>query len=159
MIRLTQKEAAHLNLTCPEVRVKKSEVYEKMFADQCAQYRLPHFETQHRFASRLLKRSPTTGQMRPRQERFDFAFLGYMVAVEIEGLVITRRCAKCYPKEWVVMGGHASPKGIKHDMDKYNAAAELGWLVLRFDQDAVKNHSGIEQTIKVLMTKGWPGPQ
>ena len=54
-----------------------------------------------------------------RRWRFDVAFVEQKVAVEMEGGVWTR-------------GRHTRPKGYKRDMEKYNAAAKLGWIVLRY---------------------------
>lgn len=54
-----------------------------------------------------------------RKWRFDFANLQYKVAVEVEGGAYTK-------------GRHTRPKGFIADMEKYNAAAELGWIVLRY---------------------------
>lgn len=53
-----------------------------------------------------------------RQWRFDFAFLEERVALEVEGGI------------WV-SGGHSRGSGVKKDIEKYNAAAVLGWRVLR----------------------------
>lgn len=55
----------------------------------------------------------------PRKWRFDFAWPALRVAVELEGGVWTG-------------GRHATGAGLIADMDKYNAAASLGWRVLRF---------------------------
>lgn len=62
----------------------------------------------------------------PRKWRFDFAWPVMRVAVELEGGVWTH-------------GRHARPMGMIQDMDKYNAAASLGWLVLRFSGSHLKN--------------------
>jgi very-short-patch-repair endonuclease len=86
---------------------------------------------------------------------FDFAFMPYHVAVEIEGLAVARRCAKCHPKELVVLGRHASIKGIKGDMEKYNTAGLLGWTVLRFQQQDVKPRHAYNFTLQVLAARGW----
>ena len=51
--------------------------------------------------------------------RFDFAWPALRVAVEIEGGLWNG-------------GRHSVPMGMIADMDKYNSAAALGWLVLRF---------------------------
>lgn len=56
---------------------------------------------------------------KPRRWRFDFAWPGMLVAVELEGGVWTG-------------GRHATGAGMVADMDKYNAAAMRGWRVLRF---------------------------
>lgn len=51
--------------------------------------------------------------------RFDFACPALRVAVEIDGGVWT-------------MGRHNRPSGYVRDMDKFNAAARMGWVVLKF---------------------------
>ena len=55
-----------------------------------------------------------------RKWRFDFAFPKIMVAVEIEGGI------------WI-NGGHNRGKIYSMNMEKYNAAAEAGWIVLRYE--------------------------
>lgn len=119
----------------------KRENAEDLFASQCRARLLPRYEREYRFARRLR-----------RLWRFDFAFPRYRVAVEIEGLAVRRLAG-----ELVVMGRHASIKGIKGDMQKYNAAALLGWSVLRFDQKAIAPKHAIEMTVRVLAARGWRG--
>lgn len=58
--------------------------------------------------------SPTRGW------RFDYAFIAQKIAVEVEG-GIWRRGG----------GAHSHPQNIERDIEKYNAAAVLGWRVLR----------------------------
>ena len=53
-----------------------------------------------------------------RKWRFDFCWATQAVALEVEGGVWTR-------------GRHGRGSGIVKDMEKYNAAALAGWLVLR----------------------------
>jgi very-short-patch-repair endonuclease len=53
-----------------------------------------------------------------RDWRFDFAWPRHMVAVEVEGGVR-------------MIGRHQRPEGFVRDLEKYNEAALLGWLVLR----------------------------
>lgn len=53
-----------------------------------------------------------------RRWRFDYAIPEFKIAVEVEGGVWTG-------------GRHVSPKGFLGDMEKYNAAAVMGWKVLR----------------------------
>lgn len=55
-----------------------------------------------------------------RKWRFDFAWLDKMIAVEMEGGVWSR-------------GRHVRPQGFIDDLEKYNAATELGWRVLRYE--------------------------
>jgi len=61
----------------------------------------------------------------PRRWRFDFAWPEQRVAVEIEGGVWSR-------------GRHVTPQGFLKDLEKYNAAAALGWSVLRFAGEAIE---------------------
>lgn len=53
-----------------------------------------------------------------RKWRFDFALPEKKIAFEIEGGI------------WI-KGRHTRPKGFLGDIEKYNAAAELCWLVFR----------------------------
>jgi very-short-patch-repair endonuclease len=53
-----------------------------------------------------------------RKWRFDYAMLSHKIAVEVEGGAWTQ-------------GRHTRPKGFIADMEKYNAAALMGWRVLR----------------------------
>ena len=72
-----------------------------------------------------------------RKWRFDFAFPDRKVAVEIEGGIWTN-------------GRHSRGSGAVKDMEKYNAAAALGWFVFRFDGGAVKRGEAIEFMRSVL---------
>lgn len=54
-----------------------------------------------------------------RRWRFDYAFPEYKIAVEIDGGV------------WNY-GRHNRAKGYIADMEKFNEAAKLGWVVLKF---------------------------
>ena len=58
-----------------------------------------------------------------RRWRFDYAIPEYKIAIEIDGGVWTQ-------------GRHTRPKGFLGDMEKFNAAAAMGWLVLKFTPDS-----------------------
>lgn len=143
-------------------RQRRTEDPEELFALHCRMFGLPDPERQFRFARELTRRSPTTGKLTPRQWRFDFAWPQYLIAVEIEGLVMVRitdpATVRKLGTRYVVLGGHASPAGIRRDMQKYNAAALLGWYVLRFDQDDVASKRAVEMTLRVLAARGWHPP-
>jgi very-short-patch-repair endonuclease len=96
---------------------------EELFAMHCKAYGLKP-EPEYRF-------HPT------RKWRFDFAFPDRMVAVEIEGGVWTG-------------GRHTRGSGFVADIEKYNAAAALGWFVFRFHGDAVKKGEAIRFMVSVL---------
>lgn len=72
-----------------------------------------------------------------RRWRFDFAFPEFLLAVEIEGGIWTR-------------GRHNRPTGFSGDCEKYNAAALLGWMVLRYPTDQVINGSAINDVLEFL---------
>lgn len=61
-----------------------------------------------------------------RRWRFDYAIPEHKIAIEIDGGVWTG-------------GRHVSPKGFLNDMEKFNAAASMGWLVLKFTPDTQYN--------------------
>ena len=61
-----------------------------------------------------------------RKWRFDYAWPEQLIALEIEGGV------------WV-KGRHVRPSGYEEDCRKYNAAAALGWRVLRATPDMIRN--------------------
>lgn len=109
------------------------------FALHVRAYRLPDPERELRFAKAI-----------GREWRFDFAWRAFMVAVEIEGLVVQRLAG-----ELVVRGRHGSITGFKEDCVKYASAAMLGWTVLRFEQSQVKDATAIEYTQRVLAARGW----
>jgi hypothetical protein len=101
---------------------------------------LPRFERELMFAKEAFGR----------QWRFDFACRQYMLAVEIEGLVVRQ-----IQGEWVCTGRHANVKGFREDCVKYASAAALGWMLIRFEQSQVKSGEAIDWTMRVLAARGW----
>ena len=67
-----------------------------------------------------------------RKWRFDFAFPPF-IAVEIEGF-----------------GRHQRMGGFSKDMEKYNAAAKLGWRVLRYTTAMAKRGDAITDVLEIL---------
>lgn len=107
---------------------------------------LPPYLRQHRFAKEALGR----GWM------FDFAWPKYMLAVEIEGLVMRKlKDAKTNEDVLCVYGRHATITGMRGDMEKYNAAGIIGWTVLRFEQQMVKQGDAVAETMRCLCARGW----
>ena len=73
-----------------------------------------------------------------RRWRFDYAWklpTGRRIALEREGVV--------YPKkgsgDYRLGGRHTSAKGFRDDVEKYLAAAELGWVVIRCLPEHIDN--------------------
>lgn len=56
-----------------------------------------------------------------RKWRFDFAWPEKKLALEVDGGIWQRGG-----------GGHSHPLGIERDIEKYNAAALIGWRILRY---------------------------
>lgn len=77
----------------------------------------------------------------PRKWRFDYAWPQWHVALEVEGAV------------WV-QGRHTRGSGFVKDMEKYNAAAVLGWRVVRCTPKTVTSAATIEMLRKLLTGVG-----
>jgi len=90
----------------------------KIFLALCEQEGLPAPEAEYRF-------HPT------RKWRFDWAFKYHQVAVEVEGGAFSG-------------GRHTRGVGFVKDMEKYNTAASMGWLVLRVQPKELCSKSTFE---------------
>lgn len=65
--------------------------------------------------------------------RFDFAYPGYRVAVEVEGGV------------WVAgKSRHNRGAGMVADMEKYNEASLLGWVLIRCDPSMIRRGVAVD---------------
>lgn len=77
-----------------------------------------------------------------RRWRFDIAWPAALVAVEIEGMKRGR------------YGRHQRQTGYHKDCEKYNAAALLGWCVLRYtSQDLYNDPLGMFQQIQQVIER------
>ena len=90
--------------------------------------RLPEPEREHRFHPE-------------RRWRFDLAWPRRRVAAEVEGGV------------WV-RGRHTRGAGFERDAEKYNAAALLGWCVLRFTRRQIESGAAIDAIREALTRRG-----
>ncbi len=86
-----------------------------------------------------------------RKWRFDFAWPRHLVAVELEGGVYGKHiyCHVCGTKQRArkkdgslgkpisLGGGHTRFHRFMSDKEKYNAAAMMGWMILRFVRDDI----------------------
>lgn len=80
-----------------------------------------------------------------RKWRFDIAWPGLRVAVELDGMGF----------------GHQAIARLKQNYEKQNAAAELGWIVLRYESkhfSLVRLPDIIEQVCNVLMWRAAESP-
>jgi very-short-patch-repair endonuclease len=109
------------------VRVKKPKIdYPEYLIEQIKETNLPIPTREHKFHQ-------------TRKWRFDLAWIGPKLAVEVEGGI------------WVY-GRHNRAVTFLKDMEKYNNACLLGWSVLRLSTDMVKNGEGLN-----LITKFFKG--
>lgn len=72
-----------------------------------------------------------------RKWRFDFAWPEKKLAIEIEGGAF-------------VGGRHTTGAGFRADLEKYNAAALLGWKVLRFLPEWVGDGAALRMVQEVI---------
>lgn len=101
---------------------------EEQFASQLRYAELPEPVREYQFAAHLKRRF-----------RFDFSWPLVQVAVEIEGAIYRPG-----------RGAHSSVSGIKRDIEKHNLAVELGWRVLRFHGDQVRDGTALDVVERVL---------
>jgi hypothetical protein len=139
------------------VKAKKKSAISKAaddFAFQLRSHRFTGWMREYAFA----KEDFTGKTGRPRQWRFDFAHLGLMLAVEIEGLRVQQLYDRTedgkFKRVTVCTGRHSTVDGYREDCRKYAAAVELNWSVLRFVQDQVKNGEAIATIERVLARRG-----
>ena len=75
-----------------------------------------------------------------RRWRIDFAVIDLKIGIEIEGGVWSG-------------GRHTRGKGFIDDMEKYNAAVTLGWVILRFTPQDLNKITTFETVKKVVELK------
>jgi len=91
--------------------------------------RMSHLEDKVEILIAALRLPPPQKQYRfhpTRKWRFDFAWPVGKIALEVEGGVWTQ-------------GRHVRPLGFEKDIEKYNEAALLDWLVLRTTDKSFRN--------------------
>ena len=97
---------------------------ESLFVMQAKAEKLPPYEREFRF-------DPT------RRWRFDFAWHGPRVALEVEGATWTN-------------GRHTRGKGFEADCEKYSRAAILGWKVIRCTTEQVKKGYAVRWVMEAI---------
>lgn len=78
-----------------------------------------------------------------RKWRFDFAWPEVKVALEVEGGQWSRTA-----------GRHQRGKGMEKDIEKYNMAALLGWVVIRASTDMVNDNRAADVVRAALLLRG-----
>lgn len=72
-----------------------------------------------------------------RKWRFDFAIPEYKIAIEIEGGI------------WLI-GRHNRPISMIKDFEKYNEAAKLGWRILKYTPEQVRNVVKVSEDLNII---------
>ena len=86
-----------------------------------------------------LKDYSTEFQFHPKRKwRSDFAFVNEKILIEIEG------------GGWSKKSRHTTGKGFQGDIEKYLAAMELGYQVMRIDKKQINNGRAITVLKKLL---------
>lgn len=100
---------------------------------------MSHLEQELAFQFRAYHMTPEREyRFHPRRQwKFDFCFPEARVGIECEGGIFSG-------------GRHTRGKGFADDCEKYNAAAALGWIVLRYPAKAIKSGEAIIQIRTVL---------
>lgn len=78
---------------------------------------------------------------KPRQWRFDLAWLDALVALEVEGGAF-------------VKGRHTRGAGFRNDIEKYNRAVVLGWRVVRVLPEQLMTPATFEMLGALLRGRG-----
>lgn len=98
--------------------------FEDEFTFQLSAAGLPRPEAEYKFAA-------------PRRWRFDFAYPGLKLAIELEGGIWTD-------------GRHTRGSGFEGDCEKYNEAALRSWKVLRFTGAMIKDGRALRTVERAL---------
>lgn len=85
-----------------------------------------------------------------RQWRFDFAWPQYRVALEREGGMWRKVTCQCGRVKTVFVSRHHSRDGMEEDARKYNAAAAMGWAVIRATPRMLTDGSAARDLMDVL---------
>lgn len=72
-----------------------------------------------------------------RRWKADFLIVGTKILVEVEGGIF-------------INGRHSRGAGMEADMEKYNAAQELGYSVLRFSPSMVKSGGAVDMVKRLI---------
>lgn len=92
-----------------------------------------------------------------RRWRFDFAWPQYRVALEREGGRWAKVKCQCGRVKTIFVSRHHSRDGMEEDARKYNAAAALGWVVIRATPRMLTDGSAARDLFDVLEARAKDG--
>lgn len=110
------------NLPMKKIAIPRLSIGEETLAQQLSALKIP-FCREYRFHPE-------------RKWRFDFFLVFRKIAIEVEG--------------GLYGGRHTKPEGFENDARKYNEAAAMGFLVLRFSTQMVKSGEAINFIEKLI---------
>lgn len=82
-----------------------------------------------------------------RKWRFDYCWPRHKIALEVEGGIFGHTKKNGVKSK---TGAHSSITGILRDIEKYNAAAEHGWRILRVTPDDLLKTKTLELLKRIL---------
>lgn len=122
-------------------RRREAEEERERFRESCARVGLPRPVPEVAFAK----------ESHGRVWRFDFAFEEERVALEVEGASFGTgpACVTCGQRQ---AGRHTRGASYRKDLEKYNAAAVLGWRIIRVPPEDLYADSTFETIRAALNT-------
>jgi hypothetical protein len=112
--------------------MKQSEL-ENLLLFQITAVKLPPHRIQYKFHE-------------TRKWRLDIAWPDQWLAVECEGTAAGTNAKTGRPN----ISRHQTIGGFRDDCEKYNAAVELGWRVLRYTLQEIKNGKALAQIERII---------
>lgn len=146
---------------------------EDQLADQLPLYRVPPFVRNFQFNKKSA--TPVINPMndKPFAWRFDFAWVEYKLAIEVEGGSFAGKCKSCggrgqyystrfggnYPcgscnGTGLAAGAHVRGAHFESDCFKYAEAALQGWIVIRVTSDMVNDGRAANYARRYFLQKG-----
>lgn len=122
--KIAPKRRVSKNAVLKQLRAVSQASKRDAFFAMLRNNRLPVPAAEHRFHDK-------------RMWRFDYAWPAQKIALEVEGGIWTQ-------------GRHTRGKGVLADMLKYNAAAVLGWRLLRCTPDQLDG-LGIQEALRKVL--------
>jgi very-short-patch-repair endonuclease len=88
-----------------------------------------------------------------RKWRFDYAFVQQKIALEVDGGSFGRVIRGADGKFYRLGGYHATGRGLEIDHQKFNAAARLGWMVVRVTTTMIRDGKAITELLDAFKAR------
>lgn len=90
----------------------------------------------------------------PRKWRFDLCWPDSRVAFEREGGRFQPVRCRCGEVRTVFVSRHHSRDGLEQDAEKYNAAAAMGWVLVRATPGMIRDGRALVALLAAFQTRG-----